>query len=474
MLRIPSRIKDLCLIIFLLFISYLVFHRIHTSTTTSVVLLSHNPATFTITSTARPSATTLCHILFSIAASSDSFSKRKHYINLWYNPNSTRAYIFLDRPTPNPFPSDATLPPILISGDTSKFPYTFPGGYRSAVRIARIVKEAVDLDETGVHWFVFGDDDTVFFTENLVRTLSKYDHDQWYYVGTNSECYEQNSFNSFDMAFGGGGFAISHSLARVLARVLDSCLMRYPHLYGSDARVFSCLAELGVGLTHEFGFHQVDFWGDLFGMLSSHPLAPLVSLHHFDRADPIFPNMTRIQALEHLFKAANADPARILQQTVCYDSSNSLTVSVSWGYAVQIYEGYHLLPDLLPLQKTFRPWKIGRNKFSRKYMFNTRDYPEDPCKRPVVFFWDSVGSDHKVWTDYIRYNVVANCSRKEAIQKLERIKVFSDELDMDSGEVRAPRRQCCDIFASVNKTMTVRVRDCGVDELISPHVENQS
>jgi hypothetical protein len=28
-------------------------------------------------------------------------------------------------------------------------------------------------------------------------------------------------------------------------------------LYGSDARVFSCLAELGVGLTHEPGFHQV-------------------------------------------------------------------------------------------------------------------------------------------------------------------------------------------------------------------------
>lgn len=132
----------------------------------------------------------------------------------------------------------------------------------TAIRIARIVKESVSrLDTSGVRWFVFGDDDTVFFTDNLVRTLSKYDPEEWYYIGSGSEGYEPNMSNSFGMAFGGGGFAISASLARVLAGVLDSCLVRYPHLYGSDARVFSCLAELGVELTREPGFHQVQIWG---------------------------------------------------------------------------------------------------------------------------------------------------------------------------------------------------------------------
>lgn len=97
----------------------------------------------------------------------------------------------------------------------------------------------------------------MFFVDNLVKLLSKYDHDRWYYIGSNSETYEQNFKYSFDMAFGGGGFAISASLATVLAKVLDSCLIRYSHLYGSDARVFSCVAELGIGLTHEPGFHQV-------------------------------------------------------------------------------------------------------------------------------------------------------------------------------------------------------------------------
>ena len=123
--------------------------------------------------------------------------------------------------------------------------------------MARAVKEAVERNETGVRWFVFGDDDTVFFVDNVVSVLSKYDHDRWFYVGSNSESYEQNVKYSFEMAFGGGGFAVSHALGRVLAWVLDSCLKRYGHLYGSDSRIYSCAAELGVGLTHEPGFHQV-------------------------------------------------------------------------------------------------------------------------------------------------------------------------------------------------------------------------
>jgi len=59
------------------------------------------------------------------------------------------------------------------------------------------------------------------------------------------------------MAFGGGGYALSSSLANVLARNFDSCIERYPHLYGGDSRVYACVLELGVGLSKEPGFHQV-------------------------------------------------------------------------------------------------------------------------------------------------------------------------------------------------------------------------
>lgn len=239
----PSRLKTLLLCLSLLLVLYLVFHQ----PPPHPPLLRHLPL-----------PTTRRHLLFAIASSSGSWTRRKPYVRLWYSPDTTRAFVFLEKPIPNSDTAgDLSVPPVIVSGDTSRFPYTFRGGLRSAIRVARVVKEIVDRGEPDVRWFVFGDDDTIFFVDNLVRTLSKYDHNQWFYVGSNSESYDQNVKYSFDMAFGGGGFAISNSLAKALANVFDSCLMRYAHLYGSDARIFSCLAELGVGLTHEPGFHQV-------------------------------------------------------------------------------------------------------------------------------------------------------------------------------------------------------------------------
>lgn len=170
-------------------------------------------------------------------------------------------------------------------------------------------------------------------------------------------------------------------------------------------------------------------------MLSAHPLSPLLSLHHLDLVDPIFPNMTRANALGHLFKAVNVDPGRVLQQTVCYDRSNSLTVSVAWGYAIQVFEGNYYLPDLLRKQRTFSPWRRNKNILSKFFMFDTSEYVSDPCKRPVVFFLKSAVSRSKhVYTDYSRH-VVGNCSRTRAVNDLKQIRVLSQKLDLDVGEV---------------------------------------
>lgn len=330
-----------------------------------------------------------------------------------------------------------------------------------------MVGDAVALDVPDIYWYVFGDDDTFFFTENLVQILSKYDHNLWYYVGCSSESYEQNERFSFDMAYGGGGYAISAPLARVLTRVLDSCLSRYSHLYGSDARIFSCLAELGVRLTVEPGFHQVDVRGNLHGYLSAHPLSPVASLHHIDAVESVFPHMSRIKALEHLFKAVRVDPARIFQQSVCYDPINLLTVSISWGYAVEVYEGNRLLPDVLSFQRTFKPWKRGKKTASSHYMFNTREYPSDLCKRPVVFHLQSIVADTSgVCTDYIRSDA-QSCSRTKAIEKLKGVSVFSDSVDFNVEQMKAPRRHCCDISSSSDEQMTIHIRKCGIFEVIA-------
>ncbi|XP_065010326.1 uncharacterized protein LOC135640114 [Musa acuminata AAA Group] len=428
-----------------------------------------------------PTPTSPRHLLFGIASSSRSWPRRKPYLRIWWRPGLMQGAAFLDSPSApaSGDDDDSRLPPARVSADASNLPYAYKGGLRSAVRVARIVKELIDgvvgndsspvARSDDIRWVVLGDDDTLFIPENLAETLARYDWEQWYYVGAGSESVEQNAKHSFSMAFGGGGFAISYPLAKALARVLDSCLVRYAHLYGSDDRVFSCLAELGVGLTHEPGFHQFDLRGDIFGILSAHPLSPLISLHHIDRVEPIFPGMTHVAALDHLFKAVNIDPGRILQQTICYDSTKLLTVSVSWGYVVQVFEGNQLLVDLLSLPQTFTPWRRGRNSSLIPYMLNTRELNKDPCKRPDIFFFESVAlNKEKIQSNYTRH-AFGNCQQKMSPAKdLKQIRVFSQQLRRQSG--LAIRRECCDVSQTSSETvMEINIRKCKDDELIAMH-----
>lgn len=199
--------------------------------------------------------TELKHIVFGIAASSNLWDKRKEYIKTWWRPQETRGVVWLDKKVR--IRRDEGLPEIRLSGDTSKFKYTNRQGRRSALRISRVVAETLRLGMKDVRWFVMGDDDTVFVVDNLVRVLSKYDHNQFYYVGSSSESHVQNIYFSYGMAYGGGGFAISYPLAKELEKMQDKCIQRYPGLYGSDDRMQACMAELGVPLTREAGFHQV-------------------------------------------------------------------------------------------------------------------------------------------------------------------------------------------------------------------------
>ncbi|KAK4398024.1 hypothetical protein Sango_1277900 [Sesamum angolense] len=424
----PSRMKDCILLLSaLLSVSLLYFQHLR---------LNLRPPTASLSAVESPSPLppplSLDRVLFSVAASSSSLRSRAAYIRLWHGPIShlNTTFLFLDRPPSYPTPS---LPPIIVPPNTSSLS---PGH-----RIARVVKDALALNVPGIYWYVFGDDDTLFFTENLVRILSKYDNNKWYYIGCNSESYEQNEKFYFDMAFGGGGYAISAPLARVLARVLDSCLDRYRHLYGSDARIFACLAELGVRLTVEPGFHQVDVRGSLFGLLSTHQLSLAASLHHIDAVDPIFPGVSRIDALEHLFNAVRVNPARIFQQTVCYDHTNSLTVSVSWALLFKYMKEINFL---LKFSRYREPLGHGRE--------------EGMWLQAVIS--DTTG----VWTNYRRHSA-GNCSRTKGIENLEGVGVYS--LNLDFSIEQAPRRQCCDISSVSDGTMTIQIRKCGIYELIA-------
>ncbi|WJX32279.1 hypothetical protein P8452_20623 [Trifolium repens] len=407
--------------------------------------------------------TNISHIVFGIAGSSNTWHSRSNYSKLWWNPNTCRGFAWLDK-KPSDFKSDHMIIPYKISKGWTRFRHVHSA---SAVRIARIVYESFRLGLPNVRWFVMGDDDTVFFPENLVTVLGKYDHNKLYYIGGNSESVEQDLMHCFDMAFGGGGIAISYALAVRLSQIMDSCLHRYYWFYGSDQRIWACVNELGVPLTRERGFHQLDIKGNPYGLLAAHPLAPLVSLHHLDQLDSLFPDQSQMHSLTKLISAYHLDPARIVQQSVCYDHRRKWSISISWGYTIQIYTSLVIIADLQMPFQTFKTW---RSSSDGPFTFNTRWLNPDECQQPSIFFLDKV---RKVGTGsvttYKRYFGKEGKKCKRADGEVQRIKVSVLKLDSEYWK-NVPRRQCCQFMdgGSIKAgSVHIRIRKCRPQETIT-------
>ncbi|CAN8325682.1 unnamed protein product [Cochlearia groenlandica] len=414
--------------------------------------------------------TDLRHVVFGIAASSKLWKQRKEYIKIWYKPKHMRGYVWLDKKVTSKTLNDDDeflLPPVKISGDTASFPYTNKQGQRSALRISRIVSETLRLGPENARWFVMGDDDTVFATENLIRVLRKYDHEEMYYIGSLSESHLQNIFFSYGMAYGGGGFAISYPLAKALSKMQDRCIQRYPALYGSDDRMQACMAELGLPLTKELGFHQYDVYGNLFGLLAAHPVTPFVSMHHLDVVEPIFPNMTRVRALKKLTVPMKLDSAGLLQQSICYDKHKSWTISVSWGYAVQIFRGIFSPREMEMPSRTFLNWYKKADYTA--YAFNTRPVSRNPCQKPFVFYMSTTKFDKQLNTtvsEYSRHRDSHPSCRWKMTNPAEiNTIVVYKKPDPHLWE-RSPRRNCCRVLQTKrNNTLWINVGVCRAGEV---------
>lgn len=416
-------------------------------------------------------ATDLNHVVFGIAASSKLWKQRKEYIKIWFEPKKMRGYVWLDKEVITDAGDQENLPQIRISGDTSSFPYTNKKGSRSAIRLSRIISETLkhlDSDSRkSVRWFVMGDDDTVFVTDNLIRVLRKYDHEQMYYIGSLSESHLQNIFFSYGMAYGGGGFAISYPLAVALSKIQDRCIRRYPALYGSDDRIQACMAELGVPLTKEQGFHQYDVHGNLFGLLAAHPVTPFVSMHHLDVVEPIFPNTTRVRSIKKLTTPMQLDSAGLLQQSICYDKYKSWTVSVSWGYAVQVFRGSFSPREMEMPSRTFLNW-YKRADYTA-YAFNTRPVSRNSCQKPFVFYMSDANFDKQLNTTvsvYTRHRVPNPACGWEMTnpEEINTIVVYKKP-DPHLWD-RSPRRNCCRVLQTKrNNTLWINVGVCRAGEV---------
>lgn len=149
---------------------------------------------------------------------------------------------------------------------------------------------------------------------------------------------------------------------------------------------------------------QIDVRGNPYGLLSAHPLAPLVSLHHLDYVQALFPDHHRIESVKMLVDVYKTDPSRILQHTFCYDLTRNWSISISWGYNVQLYPFLVSAKDLNTPLQTFLTWRTWSQE---PFSFNTRPLSLDPCERPVVHFLGGVNefrSENTTITSYKKMN----------------------------------------------------------------------
>ncbi|XAR60353.1 O-fucosylpeptide 3-beta-N-acetylglucosaminyltransferase [Bertholletia excelsa] len=417
------------------------------------------------------SPTNISHVVFGLIGSVEGWRHRRPFIESWWRPNITRGYLFLDAAPPDdllPWPSSS--PRFRVSEDTSVQILQYTGHDATMVRIARGILETFREGDEGVRWIVMGDDDSIFFTENLVEVLGRYDHNEYVYIGGHSESLSSNFVHSFDMGFGGAGVIFSYALAKALVPWLDECIKRYPSVIAADQMWQSCLADMGVYLTPHKGIHQIDLHGDISGLLSAHPQTPLLSLHHPEKVNAIFPSMDRHQSVNHLMKAASVDQSRLLQQTICYHRPSNWSLSISWGYSAHIYDQLYPKSVLQKPLQTFLPWR--RNARPPLFRFNTRIPSKDPCDAPHVFYFRSVNNSTdtgQILTTYIRprsRRLPPDCSFNggHSPAHISEIRVFSPLIKLSP----ANQRECCDLLVSEDKnTAEVKYRACMKDEVIA-------
>ncbi|KAL0371084.1 UNVERIFIED_CONTAM: hypothetical protein Sangu_0426500, partial [Sesamum angustifolium] len=195
------------------------------------------------------SRTNLSHIAFGLLGSVKTWPHRRGYLEAWWRPNKTRGYVYLDRPpTPDLLPWPQTAPPYRIVDNISEIFRSVKPRFELMPRMVHGILELFREEHDDMRWIVMGDDDSIFFVDNIVDVLAEYDHTKYvHYIR------ERTWFSS---EFGGGGIVLSYPLAKALVKDMDGCLVRYAQSSSADLITMTCIADIGVNLTPHKGIHQ--------------------------------------------------------------------------------------------------------------------------------------------------------------------------------------------------------------------------
>ncbi|CAM4836485.1 unnamed protein product [Rotaria magnacalcarata] len=206
-----------------------------------------------------------------------------------------------------------------------------------------------------IQWFAFGDDDTVWFLDNLLQTLQQYNASTSIYLGNISDKLGAIRHHGTYYAYGGGGIILSRPLALKAAQHMKDC-RRFHHFFGGDEMIGKCITEiLKINLTRNQNFHQMDHEGDMDGYFES-GIQGLVSLHHmfsywepFPEEHTINPRET-MDLLKLAYQTFNHD---FLKRYVRIDQQTNRTFLLTMGYSFSVINRILTHDELMKVENTW-------------------------------------------------------------------------------------------------------------------------
>lgn len=129
-------------------------------------------------------------------------------------------------------------------------------------------------------WFAIGDDDTIWFINNLLNTLKQYNSSKFIYLGNISDRNQSVYHHGDFYAYGGAGILLTKPLVLLISQYSSRCLKQFKNSFGGDEIIGKCITKLlNISLTKNKYFHQIDHEDDIHGLLQS-GINGLVTLHH--------------------------------------------------------------------------------------------------------------------------------------------------------------------------------------------------
>jgi hypothetical protein len=219
-----------------------------------------------------------------------------------------------------------------------------------------------------IKWFCIGDDDTIWFMNNLLKTLEQYNSSKLLYLGNVSDKNKSLNLHGSYYAYGGAGILLSQPLAFSFANNLNKC-KQFMNINNGDEMIGSCLTQmLKINLTINKHFHQIDHQGDIYGFLQS-GIDGLVTLHHvFSQWEP-FPqehsndekdilNILSISYYTHDFN--------FLKRFVKFNLNKNQTFLLTIGYSFTLFNRILTFDQLNQIEQTWccEPFvhRTSRNK----------------------------------------------------------------------------------------------------------------